>query len=109
MLSKDIKVKDLHDLYEIMGLPLGSVNAPSGFTIHYLQETFKELPFVSIPFRPNYFSFLFIKNAIGKYTIDDLSFKVEPGTVYFTNPGNYRIFEWHEITDTCLITFDESY
>jgi AraC family transcriptional activator of pobA len=109
MLSKDIAVKDLHDLYELMGLPLEPVDGVSGFTIHYLQDTFKELPFTSVPFRPNYFSFLFVRNAFGKYTIDDLHFNIEPGTVYFTNPGNYRIFEWHKITDACLITFNESY
>lgn len=109
MLPKDVTVKDLHELYEVMGLSLDEVNSTSGFTIHYLQQTFKELPFKSIPYRPNYFSFLFIKNAFGKYTIDDKDFNVEPQTVYFTNPGNYRIFEWHQITNTCLITFNETY
>ncbi|MEH6682608.1 MAG: AraC family transcriptional regulator [Sediminicola sp.] len=92
-----------------MGLPLDHVDPSSGFTVHYLQETFKELPYRSIPFRPNYFSFLFIKNAFGSYTIDDKNFEVAPNTVYFTNPGNYRIFEWHQIKDTCLITFNEGY
>lgn len=108
-MKKDLVVKDLHELYEVMELSSDSFDASSGFTIHFLQETFKELPFTSVPFRPNYFSFLFINEAFGKYTIDDLSFNVQPGTVYFTNPGNCRIFEWHKIIDTCLITFDESY
>ena len=109
MLSKDIAVKNLHDLYEVMGLPLELVDGVSGFTIHHLQDTFSELPFTSVPFRPNYFSFLFVRDAFGKYTIDDLNFNIEPGTVYFTNPGNYRIFEWQKITDACLVTFNESY
>ena len=109
MASRNVIVKDLHELYEKMGLPLDPVDASSGFTIHYLQDTFKELPFTSVPFRPNYFSFLFIKEAYGKYTIDDQCFEVQPGTVYFTNPGNYRIFEWHTLKDTCLITFNEAY
>ncbi len=109
MLSKDIIVKNLHDLYEVLGLPLEPTETASGFTIHYLQETFKKLPFTSVPFRPSYFSFLFIKDAFGNYAIDDKSFEVEPKTVYFTNPGNYRVFEWQKITDTCLITFNEAY
>lgn len=107
MAAHNLVVKDLYELYETMGLP--PVDASSGFTIHYLQQTFKEFPFTSVPFRPNYFSFLFIKEAYGKYTIDDQCFEVKPGTVYFTNPGNYRIFEWHAIKDTCLITFNETY
>ncbi len=109
MRPKDITVKDLHTLYEAMGLSLDPVDASSGFTIHYLQQTFTTFPFRSVPFRPNYFSFLFIKDAHGLYTIDDTSFPISPGTVYFTNPGNYRIFEWHDIRDACLITFNESY
>jgi AraC family transcriptional regulator, transcriptional activator of pobA len=109
MNQDDISIKDLHELYEVMGLSLNEIEGTSGFTVHYLQQTFKQLPFKSIPFRPNYFSFLFIKDAFGKYIIDDISFEVDPLTVYFTNPGNYRIFEWHEITDTCLITFNEAY
>lgn len=41
--------------------------------------------------------------------MDEMTFPIGPGTVYFTNPGNFRIFEWYAITDACLITFDESY
>jgi AraC-like DNA-binding protein len=108
-MQKDRAVKDLHELYRIMGLPLDPIDAASGFTVHFLQDTFKQLPFTSVPFRPNYFSFLFVREAYGKYTIDDLSFNIEPGTVYFTNPGNYRVFEWYKISDACLVTFNESY
>jgi len=61
--SKDVILKDLHDLYKILGLPLDSTEITSGFTVNYLQDIFKELPNTSAPFRPNYFSFLFIKNA----------------------------------------------
>lgn len=108
-MMRNLVVKDLHELYESMGLPLDPVDASSGFTIHYLQETFTQFPFTSVPFRPNYFSFLFIQEAYGQYTIDDQRFEVKPGTVYFTNPGNYRVFEWHSIKDTCLVTFNEAF
>jgi AraC-like DNA-binding protein len=108
-MQKDLIVNDLEELYKMMGLPAGQIDSTSGFTIHFLQDTFKDLPFTSVPFRPNYFSFLFVRNAFGKYTIDDVTFNIQPGTVYFTNPGNYRIFEWHRIEDACLITFNESY
>lgn len=109
MSVKDINVEDLRHLYETLGLSVHEAESSTGFTVHYLQNTFKDLPYTSPPFRPDYFSFLFIKDAFGKYTIDDKSFSVEPKTVYFTNPGNYRVFEWHKITDTCLITFNEAF
>ncbi|HEY8898734.1 MAG TPA: AraC family transcriptional regulator [Niastella sp.] len=109
MSSKNLVVKTLEELYELMGLPNSTIDSSSGFTILFLQDQFKEFPVSSIPFRPDYFSFVFIKDAFGNYTIDDLHFNMVPGTVYFTNPGNYRRFEWQQITDTCLVCFNESY
>ncbi|HEY0297822.1 MAG TPA: AraC family transcriptional regulator [Arachidicoccus sp.] len=109
MLSKYLVIKDLYELYEIMKLPRESVDVSSGFTIHYLQDIFKELPFTSIAYRPNYFTFSFIRDGVGKYIIDGQEFIIEPGMVYFTNPGHYRTFEWNAITDICHITFTESY
>lgn len=109
MQQKNAITKTLHDLYAHMGLSVDQVDPKSGFTVHYLQDTFTQLPFRSEPFRPDYFSFLFIKEGLGRYTIDDQAFDIKPGTVYFTNPGNYRTFEWEKINDVCLITFNESY
>lgn len=105
----NITVRTLHELYQQLGLPIDYLEEESGFTVHYLEDTFKDLPFRSEPFRPNYFSFLFIKSAFGHYTIDDQRFEVTSNTVYFTNPGNYRIFEWERLEHTCLITFGEGF
>lgn len=109
MQQKGALAKTLKDLYASMNLPVDLVDPVSGFTIHYIQDTFTQLPFKSEGFRPDYFSFLFVKNGRGKYTIDEKEFDIKSGTVYFTNPGNYRIFEWQEVKDVCLITFNESY
>ena len=109
MAKKDTTCNTLYDFYARMNLPLDAVKSTSGFTIHYLKETFKELPFKSSGYRLGYFSFLFVRDAHGKYTVDEMTFAIEPGTVYFTNPGNFRTFEWYAIDDVCLITFDEPY
>lgn len=105
----NLNVRTLRELYKQLGLPIDYLEEESGFTIHYLEDTFRDLPFRSEPFRPNYFSFLFIKNAFGHYTIDDQRFEVTSDTVYFTNPGNYRVFEWEKLEHTCLITFGEGF
>lgn len=109
MEERELVSKELVDLYNMMGLPVDGVQGTSGFTIHSLKETFQMLPFKSIAYRPDYFSFVFVKEARGSYVIDEMSFDISPGTVYFTNPGNYRSFEWKEITDAYLITFNESF
>jgi AraC family transcriptional regulator, transcriptional activator of pobA len=73
MAKMDSTSNTLYDLYARMGLPRDCVKSKSGFTIHYLKETFKELPFTSIGYRPDYFSFLFAKDAHGKYTVDEMT------------------------------------
>lgn len=45
MNPKESVSKNLADLYEMMGLPVDLVSAESGFTVHSLRETFKNLPF----------------------------------------------------------------
>ena len=57
----------------------------------------------------SFFSFLFVKKGSGQYTIDDHHFLAEPGSIYFTNPSNYRTFEWNDIEEIYLICFDETF
>lgn len=92
-----------------MGLPVGGIEAGADFTIDQLKDLHPTLPFKSVGFRPSYFSFLFVKDAKGKYTTDDVSFQIGPGTVYFTNPGHFKSFEWSEIEEVILITFTETF
>ncbi|WP_245600532.1 AraC family transcriptional regulator [Flavobacterium daejeonense] len=103
------QAKSLNELYGYLGLPTKGIQTSEGFTIHNLKDTGFNLPYESPSFRPDYFSFLFVKDGTGKYTIDDHSFEVEQGTIYFTNPSNFRTFSWKAINDVYLITFDEAF
>jgi AraC family transcriptional regulator, transcriptional activator of pobA len=97
----------LYDLYQELGLPVELIDPTAGIAVLNLKDIGFRLPYQSPPFRPNYFSFLFVRNGRGSYTIDDQTFASEPGSIYFTNPSNYRTFEWTEIEDVYLMTFDE--
>jgi AraC-like DNA-binding protein len=101
--------KNLYDTYQKLGLPVVNIDPSTEFTINNLKDLHPELPFKSHTYRPNYFSFLFVKDANGRYTTDDLSFVSEPGTIYFTNPGHQKSFEWTRIEEVFLITFTEQY
>lgn len=101
--------ESLHETYAAMGLPVETIAEQPDFTINNLKSLHPILPFKSVGFRPGYFSFLFVRKARGKYTTDDVSFDTEPGTIYFTNPGHYKSFEWFEIEEVYLITFTESF
>ena len=102
-----ISHQNILDLYKSFGLPLKG--APLDFTIHFLPDIHIEFPFSSQPFRSEYYSFVFIKDGSGTYTVDDKEFTVQPNTIYFTNPGHVKSFYIKECTDSYLITFSENF
>jgi len=109
MKTNNPEAKSLYDLYRHLNLPVDLIQALEGFTILNLKDIGFEVPYQSPSFRPDYFSFLFIKDGIGKYTIDEHSFQAKPHSIYFTNPSNYRTFSWEKIEEIYLITFDETF
>lgn len=101
-----IRHKTVSDLYNSFGLPF---QQKLDFSIHFLPDIHTQLPFSSGPFRSDYFSFVFIKDGSGTYTVDDQEFSVNPNTIYFTNPGHVKSFEITECADVYLITFSEAF
>ncbi|WPU92938.1 AraC family transcriptional regulator [Mucilaginibacter sabulilitoris] len=95
--------------YLHFGLPTDEIDEKTDFTIHNLKDIHLELPFKSPVFRPNFFSFVFVKDGRGRYTTDDLNFDTVPGTIYFTNPGHYKSHEWFDVQEVYLITLSESF
>lgn len=105
----EIESSSLLQLYKALNLPIDLFDLAEGFTIFNLHEVGFNLPYQSASFRPNFFSFLFVKQGKGQYCIDEHHFEVEPHSIYFTNPSNYRTFSWQQIEDVLLITFDETF
>ena len=99
----------LLDTYRLLSLRTDLIQTGGGFTIHNLADIHHELPFTSAVYRTNYFSFVFVKDAEGRYTTDEQSFKTAPGTIYFTNPGHYKSFEWLRIGEVWLVTMSEAF
>lgn len=107
--NQNIESNTLFELYKALWLPVDLFDLTEGFTVFNLNEIGFELPYSSASFRPNFFSFLFVKNGKGQYSIDEHTFEVEPHSIYFTNPSNYRTFSWQQLEDVLLITFDETF
>jgi AraC family transcriptional activator of pobA len=99
----------IQDLYKHLKLPVDKIDPDCEFAIHNLGDIHQVLPYTSPVFRANYFSFAFVKNSRGKYTTDDQVFETIPGTIYFTNPGHYKSFEWHDLKDVYMINLSESF
>ncbi len=94
------------DLYEALGMP---IEQDASFTINNLLDIHGDIPYASPVFRTNYYSFVFVKSGAGNYTTDDRTFAYGAGTVYFTNPGHTKAFEFHALEDAYLITLSEAF
>ena len=96
----------ISDLYKSLNLP---IEQEMDFTIHFLPDIHSKTPFKSPVFRADYFSFVFIKEGSGNYTIDDKTFSFASQTIYFTNPGHIKSFEIENSKDAYIITLTESF
>ena len=68
-----------------------------------------KLPFKPPPFHQDFFTFLFVKDGVGKYTVDTRTFQMSPRAICFTNPGIYCTFDWSDIEEVYLITVWEAF
>jgi AraC family transcriptional regulator, transcriptional activator of pobA len=99
----------LLDQYTALNLPTELMGRDPDFTIFDLKDLNRTFPFASPVSRLNFFVFVFVKDAVGEYLVDDKYYAIEPGTVYFTNPGHWRSFNWLGVNSVCLITMSESF
>lgn len=107
MASKPIiQYNKLHELYAALGTPIAQ---DAEFTIHSLLEIHNTPSFRSPVFRANYYSFVFIKSGEGNYTTDEQRFEYHDRTVYFTNPGHLKSFEFYHLEEAYLVTLSESF
>lgn len=96
----------ISDLYKTLKLPL---EHELDFTILSLPDIHDEYPFSSPVFRANYFSFVFTKDGLGTYTLDDKTFPFGPLSIYFTNPGHKKSYEVSYLNDAYIISFTENF
>lgn len=94
------------DLYNALGMP---IEQDASFTINNLLDIHLEVPYKSPVFRTNYYSFIFVKKGRGNYTTDEQVFDYEDRTIYFTNPGHLKAFEFFELEEAYLITLSEAF
>lgn len=79
------------------------------FTIKNLGDIFPSVPIASPTFRANYFSFVFIKHGKGSYSLDEYDFQYEDYTLYFSNPGHLKSFDFETLDEGYVIKFDEKF
>lgn len=80
-----------------------------GFMINSLLDVIQSFPHKSGVYRANYYSFLFIKEGKGNYTMDDKTFEYGSNVVYFANPGHIKSHEFYHLKDAYRITLTEEF
>lgn len=95
--------------YQALGWPVELMDAQDDFTIFNLADLRQSLPFRSPVSRLNFFVFNFLKSASGHYVVDEQRYAMRPGTVYFTNPGHTRSFEYQALEEAYLITLNADF
>lgn len=98
--------RNISDLYKSLNLPF---EQETDFTIHFKPDILPEIPCTSPTYRADYFTFGFVKDGSGAYTIDENKFPYSSNTIYFSNPGHIKSFEVHELRDAYMITLTESF
>ncbi|MCE3006884.1 MAG: helix-turn-helix transcriptional regulator [Bacteroidetes bacterium] len=99
-----------HDTLSQLYRSFGQIIGPdAAFTFHFLPELHPERPFCSPVFRSGYFSFVFVKEGRGSYTLDADTHPFGPFTVYFTNPGHLKSFFIEHLQDGWLLTTTEAF
>ena len=76
------------DLFTHLGLPGDCIDHKIESSILNLGSFPKELPYTSPFYRANFYSFVFIKNVIGKCSSDGNGFNLKPGNTN-TTPACY--------------------
>ena len=100
------KVKDL---YDHLGISPGGLDNKNEFSIYNLGDFQIELPYISPLFRTDFFSFVFVKNSKGTSFSDEYTFNIQPGTIYFNNPGYIKHVELYDVEDLYLATITEAF
>jgi AraC family transcriptional activator of pobA len=107
---KNLRVlNNAKDLYDQLGIAIDGLDSKSEFSIYNLGDFQLQLPYVSPLFRANFFSFVFVKNSRGTSFSDQYTFDIEPGTIYFNNPGYIKHVVLNDVKDLYLATLSESF
>ena len=99
----------IQDMYGMLGVELEKQNLKSDFTIYDMARFGIPANFHSPIYRANFFSFVFVKDAWGKCSSDANWFDLQPGVVYFNNPGHIKEFAVNELKSLMMMTLSEAF
>ena len=104
-----VVLNNAKELYDYLGIAIDNLDNKSEFSIYNLGDFQWELPYISPLFRANFFSFVFVKNSKGTSFSDRYTFDLEPGTIYFNNPGYIKHVVLNDVRDLYMATLSESF
>ncbi|WP_346239278.1 helix-turn-helix domain-containing protein [Niabella insulamsoli] len=107
MSKQQIKLlNSVTDIYKGKSRP---VKEDVGFIVHDFNEVTLQYPYTSGVYRTNYYSFLFIKDGSGSYTLDDATFHFSANCFYFSNPGHIKSHYFEQLREAYRIAVTEEF
>src|SRR4030095_10858030 len=104
-----VVLNNAKDLYDQLKIVVDGLDDKSEFSIYNLGDFQLKLPYKSPLFSATFFSFGFVKNSRGTSFSDQYTFDIEPGTIYFNNPGYIKYVVLNDVKDLYLATLSESF
>ena len=107
--QKPLVLNRISDLYANLGTSIEGLDHRSEFFICNLGDFTLPAPFISPIYRANFFSIIFVKDCFGTSFSDHYTFDIEPGTIYFNNPGDIKHVILKDVKELYLATLTETF
>jgi AraC family transcriptional regulator, transcriptional activator of pobA len=109
--TKPVIVNRIYDLYKNLGASIERLDDKTEFFICNLADYglgVKE-PFEGPVYRANFFSFVFAKDCSGTTYSEHYTFDIQPGSIYFNNPGELKRVVLKDVKELYMATLTESF
>jgi AraC family transcriptional regulator, transcriptional activator of pobA len=98
----------IQELYKHLGIAV-DIDIAQKFTIYNMGNLYNPKTYESAVYRGNFFSFVFVKDARGKFISDNEQYDIAPRTIFFNTPGHIKKFRIKDTRDLYLLTFTECF
>ena len=102
--------RQVTDLYSFIGIQTAPATIAANFSFCNLGDhAVTQQVIAASAHRTTFYTFLFVKNASGRFSLNQQERAVAPGTVCFSHPGDVVQFHFEEVHELYLLTFSESF
>ncbi len=96
-------------LYSSLNIDIHPAHLADDCCIYDLADLICKEAIVSPIHRTGFYSFLFVKNALGRYQVNQYAITLRPGSICLGNPGDIIHFNFKEVKELYLLTLNDTF